>query len=47
MLTRLKQMKAHFEALAEKLSDPAVIADQAQWRELVKEHSQLEPIIAA
>jgi len=47
MLTRLKQMKAHFVEIAEKISDPAVIADQNKWRELVKEHANLEPIIEA
>ena len=47
MLTRLKQMKTHFEELAQQVGDPEVIADQARWRELVKEHSRLEPIIAA
>ncbi len=47
MLTRLKQMKARFDSLAGKIADPAVIADQAQWRELVREHSRLEPIVAA
>lgn len=46
MLTRLKQMKQHFNAIGEQISDPAVIADQNRWRELVREHSQLEPIIA-
>jgi peptide chain release factor 1 len=40
-------MKAHFVEIAEKISDPAVIADQARWRELVKEHANLEPIIEA
>lgn len=47
MLNRLKQMKLHFESLGEQIADPAVIADQNKWRELVKEHSQLEPIVAA
>lgn len=46
MLTRLKQMKQRFDALSREISDPDVIADQNRWRELVKEHSQLEPIIA-
>lgn len=46
MLNRLKQMKAHFDALAEQIADPQVIADQANWRALVKEHAQLEPIVA-
>ena len=47
MLARLKQMKAHFEEIAVMISDPAVIADQAKWRELIKEHASLEPIVAA
>ncbi len=47
MLTRLKQMKARFDSLAERIADPAVIADRTLWRELVREHSRLEPIVAA
>ena len=39
-------MKQRFDALSREISDPDVIADQNRWRELVKEHSQLEPIIA-
>lgn len=46
MLTRLKQMKQNIELIGEQIADPAVIADQNKWRELVREHSQLEPIIA-
>ena len=47
MLNRLKQMKLHYEQLAEKIASPEVMADMNAWRELVKEHSTLEPIIAA
>lgn len=47
MLTRLEQMKKHYQTLGDKLSDPQIIADQNQWRELAKEHSQLESIMAA
>lgn len=47
MLNRLKQMKLHFELLSEQIADPAVIADQNKWRDLVKEHSQLEPVVLA
>lgn len=47
MLTRLEQMKKHYKLLGDKLSDPQIIADQNQWRELAKEHSQLEPIMSA
>lgn len=44
MLNRLKQMKLHYEQLAEKIASPEVMADMNAWRELVKEHSTLEPI---
>ena len=47
MLNRLKQMKLHYEQLSEKIASPEVMADMNAWRELVKEHSTLEPIIAA
>ncbi len=47
MLNRLKQMKLHYEQLAEKIASPEVMADMNAWRELVKEHSTLEPIITA
>ena len=47
MLTRLKQMRERFDALSTQISLPEVIADQARWRELVREHAHLEPIIAA
>ncbi len=46
MLTRLKQMKQRFNTIGEQISDPEIIADQTRWRELIKEHSQLEPIIS-
>ncbi|MBQ3937829.1 MAG: peptide chain release factor 1 [Clostridia bacterium] len=47
MLTRLKQMKERFARLAEEIADPDIIADQARWRELVREHSRLGPIVEA
>ena len=47
MLNRLKQMKLHYEQLSEKIASPEVMADMNAWRELVKEHSTLEPIITA
>lgn len=47
MLNKLKQMKLHYEQLAEKIASPEVMTDMNAWRELVKEHSTLEPIITA
>lgn len=46
MQTRLSQMKQRYELLGDEISKPEVIDDRNRWTELVKEHSQLEPIIA-
>ena len=47
MLEKLKGLKARSDELARLLSDSAVIADQARWRELAKENAQLADIVAA
>ncbi len=45
MFEKLLAMQAHFEEIGEKLSDPAVISDRAQYASLMKEHKTLTPII--
>ncbi|MCL2604824.1 MAG: peptide chain release factor 1 [Defluviitaleaceae bacterium] len=45
MFDRLTELEAKFEALSAQVSDPAVIADMNLWRGLMKEHSELTPII--
>lgn len=45
MLEKLSELESKFEQLNEKLSDPDVFSDQNQYRVLVKEHAELEPII--
>ena len=46
MLEKLRKIKAKYEELGERLSDPSVIADQNLFRELAKEHSSLGEIVA-
>lgn len=46
MTDKLIKIKQRYDELAERLSDPAVIADQNLFRELAKEHSSLEEIVA-
>ena len=41
MFERLKKMLERFEELTQLISDPAIIADQARWQKLCKEHSDL------
>ena len=47
MIEKLTKIKERYNELAERLSDPAVISDQNLFRELAKEHSQLEEIVSA
>ncbi len=45
MFDKLDFMEGKYSELSLKVSDPAVIADQNQWRKLVKEMSDMEPIV--
>ncbi|MBE7048979.1 MAG: peptide chain release factor 1 [Ruminococcaceae bacterium] len=45
MFEKLSFIEERFTELAEKISDPTVIADQETWRRLCKEHSDITPIV--
>ena len=45
MFEKLSFIEQQFENLAQRISDPEVIADQETWRKLCKEHSDLTPIV--
>ena len=45
MLNKLQGIKARYEELTHTLSRPEAMADQAAWRDMVKEHAQLEEIV--
>ena len=45
MLEKLDFLSEKYEELNQKIADPDIIADQAQWQKLMKEHGRLEPII--
>ena len=47
MINKLKALKTRYEEITQRLSEPDAMNDQAAWREMVKEHSQLEEIVAA
>ena len=47
MFDRLDELETKFADLSEAISDSAVIADTNRWRELMKEHSDLTPIMDA
>lgn len=45
MFSKLDLIVKRYEELGRQISDPAVIADQDSWRKLMKEHSDLTPIV--
>lgn len=47
MLDKLDWVKPKYEELSMRISLPEVVADQDTWRELMREHAQLEPLYQA
>jgi len=45
MFDKLEFIEEKYEDLSHKISDPEIIADQSQWKKLVKEHSDIEPLV--
>ena len=45
MFDRLNELEYKFAELSEQISDPEIIADNNRWRILMKEHSDLTPVI--
>ena len=45
MFEKLEDVEKRYEELTTKISDPAVIADNNEWRKLVKEHSSIEDVV--
>jgi peptide chain release factor 1 len=47
VLERLADLEQEFESVEARLSDPAVLADQNQLRDLSRRHKELEPVVVA
>lgn len=45
MFDRLADIETRFEELTNQINDPEVIADNENWRKLMKEHSDMSPIV--
>ena len=41
----LEEIEVKYEDLTRKISDPEVISNQEEWRKMMKEHSDIEPIV--
>ena len=46
-LEKLESIKKKFIELTALISSPEVIADNKEWTKLVKEHSQIQPVVDA
>lgn len=45
MFDRLEELEVKHNELSQLVNDPNVIADQNRWRQLMKEHSDLTPVV--
>ena len=45
MLDKLEFAESRYEELSIKIAQPEVIANQNEWKKLVKEHADLEELI--
>ena len=45
MFENLEEIEVKYEDLTKKISDPEVISNQEEWRKMMKEHSDIEPIV--
>lgn len=45
MFDKLDSVEKRYEELTQKISDPEIIARNSEWREYMKEHAELEPVV--
>ena len=45
MFENLIDLEKKYELLSQKVNDPKVIANNSEWRKLIKEHSQVSPVV--
>ena len=45
MFQKLEDVEKKYVELTEKISDPVIIAQQTEWKNYMKEHAEIEPIV--
>lgn len=45
MFDKLENVEKRYEELNTQISDPAVIANQSEWKKLMKEHADMEEVV--
>lgn len=46
MFDKLEDVEKRYEELTKLISDPEIIANQAEWQKLIKEHSSIEEVVS-
>ena len=45
MFEKLEDVEKRYEELNKKISDPEIIARQNEWKQLMKEHSEISEVV--
>ena len=45
MFQKLEEVEKRYEEVTKKISDPEVISKQEEWKALMKEHAEIEPVV--
>ena len=45
MFDKLENVEKRYEELNKKIADPEIIANQNEWKKLMKEHADITPIV--
>ena len=45
MFDKLEAVEKRYEELTKDISNPEIIANQAEWQKLIKEHSSIEEVV--
>ena len=45
MFDRLADLEKRYIELSDKINDPEIISNNEEWRKLMKEHSDISPIV--
>lgn len=45
MFQKLEDVEKRYDELTKKISDPEIIAQNKEWQKMMKEHSELTPIV--
>ena len=45
MFQKLDEVEKRYEEITKKISDPEIIANHEEWKNLMKEHAEIEPLV--